>query len=171
MSVGAGAGAGAGAGSVFALMLPAGEAGGGGGAAPVAQEARGSAEGGSSLTGHVLLVDDSLDTRALVAHFLTKAGLKVTTAGHGEEACAIAFSPATPPIDLVLLDMQMPVMDGYSAAQEMRARGAMYPIIALTANAMKEDEARCMAAGCSGYLTKPVERAKLVEALGKWLSN
>jgi PAS domain S-box-containing protein len=156
-----------GAGSVFVLMLPAGEAGPAGGAGAQREQPAGTP--GGKLTGHVLLVDDSLDTRALIAHFLSRAGLTVTTAGHGEEACAIAASPATAPIDLVLLDMQMPVMDGYSAARELRARGAAFPIIALTANAMKEDEERCLAAGCTGYLTKPVERAGLVEAVARWL--
>jgi PAS domain S-box-containing protein len=156
-----------GVGSVFTLVLPAADADGGGGG-QAAQPVR-SAGGAEKLKGHVLLVDDSADTRALIAHFLSKAGLKVTTAGHGEEACAIASSAATAAIDLVLLDMQMPVMDGYTAARELRARGAHFPIIALTAKAMKEDEERCLAAGCSGYLTKPVERAGLIEAVGKLL--
>jgi signal transduction histidine kinase/CheY-like chemotaxis protein len=155
-----------GEGSVFIMTIPAGDA--------PQKVAAGAAAGGAGapgrrLTGHVLLVEDSADTRALIAHFLTKAGLQVTAAEHGRQACDIAFAPGTPPVDLVLMDMQMPVMDGYSAARELRSRGTTCPIIALTANALKEDEERCREAGCTGYLTKPVERVSLVEAVGKWL--
>ncbi|HVS71179.1 MAG TPA: response regulator [Phycisphaerae bacterium] len=119
--------------------------------------------------GHVLLVDDSDDTRALIAHFLSRAGLRVTTAADGRHACDLAFAPGAPPIDLVLMDMQMPVMDGYAAAREMRRRNARYPIVALTANAMPGEENRCLAAGCNGYISKPIDRQALIDAVRRWL--
>ncbi|HVX85872.1 MAG TPA: ATP-binding protein [Phycisphaerae bacterium] len=151
------------AGSTFTLTLPMVSPGElpAAGAAPVSPA--------PTLAGHVLLVDDSADTRALIAHFLTRAGLRITTAADGRQACDLAFAPATPALDLVLMDMQMPVMDGYAAARELRRRGARYPIVALTANAMRDDENRCLAAGCSGYLSKPVERHSLIEAVARWL--
>ena len=73
------------------------------------------------------------------------------------------------PFDLVLMDMQMPEMDGYAAAREMRAAGLRMPIIALTANAMTEDRARCLQAGCTEYLSKPISRSQLLATLRRFL--
>ena len=118
------------------------------------------------LVGRVLLAEDGEDNRELVSSYLNAAGLEVTLAANGK--LAVDASKAGP-FDLVLLDMQMPEMDGYAAAREMRAAGLRMPIIALTANAMTEDRARCLQAGCTEYLSKPISRSQLLATLRRFL--
>ncbi len=102
----------------------------------------------------VLVVDDGETNRKLIQFVLSRAGAKVFQAENGQQAVERALAEH---FDLILMDMQMPVMDGYQATCELRSRGIAVPIIALTANAMKGDEARCREAGCSGYLAKPID--------------
>jgi CheY-like chemotaxis protein len=96
---------------------------------------------------------------------LRRAGAEVATADNGEEAVAKAFAAAAGEraFDLVVMDMQMPVLDGFGAASELRHRGFTAPIVALTASAMSSDRERCLQAGCSVHATKPIERARLVD--------
>ena len=101
----------------------------------------------------ILLVEDGETNRDLLSLVLTEAGATVVCANDGREGVSAALRE---PFDLVLMDMQMPVMDGYSATRTLRAGGFQPPIIALTAHAMRSDHAKCLAAGCSGYLSKPV---------------
>jgi PAS domain S-box-containing protein len=115
----------------------------------------------------ILLVEDGVDNRRLIEHLLTKAGATVTTAEHGK--AALALIPETlsgqaddEPFDVILTDMLMPEMDGYTFARELRARGWRGRIVALTANAMQGDAERCHAAGCDGYASKPVDRVELL---------
>ena len=119
------------------------------------------------LTGHVLLVDDGETNRQLIELLLRRAGAEVTTADNGQKALALATRTA---YDLILMDMQMPIMDGYTASKEIREHGVTTPIIALTASAMKGDRERCLEAGCDDYLTKPVEINTLLEAAFRWLA-
>ncbi|MEZ6014832.1 MAG: response regulator [Planctomycetota bacterium] len=120
----------------------------------------------------ILLVEDSAVNRRLVARILTKEGAAVTEAQDGRAAvealsCGGRFDAPLcepPPFDVVLMDMQMPVLDGYSATRILRARGSHVAIIALTAHAMTSDRARCVDAGCDDFATKPIQRAELILA-------
>lgn len=113
------------------------------------------------LTGvRVLFVDDSEDNQELVAHFLTSAGASVDLAGNGREGVDRAMAGDH---HVVLMDVQMPILDGYLATTELRQRGFTTPIIALTAHAMKEERQRCIRVGCNDYLTKPLNHLALIE--------
>lgn len=113
----------------------------------------------------ILVVEDSEDNQLLVKLFLNREGINVDFANNGQEGVDLALSRDD--YDAVLMDMQMPVMDGYRATKELRDRGFIKPIIALTANAMKDDRERCMTAGCSDYLTKPVDSKTLTNAISR----
>lgn len=102
----------------------------------------------------VLVVDDGTENRQLVRILLEEVGLHVSEAENGQQALDRI---AAEPFDLVLMDMQMPVMDGPTATRLLRDQGAVLPIIALTANAMKGFEKELDAAGFSGYQTKPID--------------
>ncbi|KAB2950054.1 MAG: ATP-binding protein [Phycisphaerae bacterium] len=113
----------------------------------------------------VLIVDDGPDNQRLLSYFLTRDGWDVSLADHGEKALhEIRGAEAHgEPYDLVLMDMQMPVMDGYTATREARRSGYAGPILAVTAHAAAGDEEKCLAAGCDAYLSKPLRRAALLE--------
>jgi two-component system, chemotaxis family, CheB/CheR fusion protein len=121
----------------------------------------------------VLVVDDRRDMRYLAQHMLEEAGARVSPAADGQEALdrVEAAEANGDPFDIVVLDMQMPVLDGYAAAKALRERGFDRPIIALTANAMRKDERRCLQSGCDDYLSKPLSRATLVNTIGYYTSD
>jgi PAS domain S-box-containing protein len=108
---------------------------------------------------HILLVEDGQINRQLIEIVLRDAGMQVTLTENGKQGLEAALEQV---FDAVLLDMQMPVMDGYTAATEMRAAGVRYPIIALTAHAMSGDAEKCFQVGCSHYLSKPIEAERLL---------
>ena len=110
----------------------------------------------------VLVADDSVANRKLLNLYLSRAGARVTQAEDGEVAVQMATSRE---FDVILMDMQMPVMDGFTATARLREMGMTTPIIALTADAMKGVEMRCREAGCNGFLTKPIEMDRLIEAI------
>lgn len=118
------------------------------------------------LHGMVLLAEDSTDNQRLVSAILAEAGLQVAVARNGqqavEQACAQTF-------DLILLDIQMPLLDGYSAAAQISSVKPDLPIIAFTAHATAQDRARAMAAGCCEYLSKPFNTKTLLKTLAKYL--
>ena len=112
----------------------------------------------------VLVVDDGSANRKLISLILSRAGVQMAQAENGLEACNLVLGGRT--FDAILLDMQMPVMDGYTAAKKLRDRGITIPIIALTAHAMKGDRDKCLQAGCSDFLTKPVSADDLLTRIG-----
>jgi len=120
------------------------------------------------LNGRVLLVDDGNTNRKLVSLLLTRAGAEVATAANGQIAVDMA---AQGNFDIVLMDMQMPVMDGYTATAELRKQGLALPIFALTAHAMKGDEQKCLDAGCTGYMTKPIDSDHLLRTVADALAS
>jgi len=110
----------------------------------------------------ILLAEDGPDNQRLIRAVLTKAGAEVAIAENGLMAVERAVAG---PFDLVLMDIQMPLMDGYEATRKLRAAGFAPPIIALTAHAMASDRDRCLVCGCTAYLSKPVKRRTLLEAV------
>jgi len=101
-----------------------------------------------------------------VRTLLEKMGFDVTIADNGNAAVQ---KVAAGSFDLILMDMQMPGMNGYEATKALREKSVTTPIIALTANAMKGDDAKCIAAGCNDYMSKPIKRDKLREIASKHL--
>ncbi|NNE00923.1 MAG: response regulator, partial [Pirellulaceae bacterium] len=122
------------------------------------------------IKGTILVVDDRRDIRFLAQHFIEKSGGNVVSATNGQEAVDFMFNKESPRVDLIVMDMQMPVMDGYTAVSELRRRGVDIPIIALTANAMKSDRDECLAAGCTDYTTKPIDSQVLLQMIERLLS-
>lgn len=116
---------------------------------------------------HVLLVDDSSDNRLLMTKILKSMGATVDIATNGREAIEKALGNRH---DLILMDMQMPIMDGYAAARSLRELGFLKPIIALTANAMNSERSRCLEAGCDDFHPKPIDRPLLIDMIGNYVS-
>ena len=115
----------------------------------------------------VLLVEDNPVNRQLACELLRRAGAQVDTAEHGGEAVAQLQAQGASAFDVVLMDLQMPVMDGYEATRVIRERAAWrdLPIIAMTAHAMVEERERCLALGMRGHIAKPIDPAGLVRTL------
>jgi PAS domain S-box-containing protein len=112
----------------------------------------------------VMIVEDQPDIRRLMEYFIAAAGACVTTFGSGEAALA-ALRQQPNDFDVILMDIQMPRMDGYETTRQMRALGFAKPIIAVTAGAMAGDRANCLAAGCSDYVSKPIDVANLLDKI------
>lgn len=117
----------------------------------------------------VLLVDDDIRNTFALTTVLENKEMEVIVAKNGKEALALLNEQ--PQVNIVLMDIMMPEMDGYEAMQKIRAqeRFRRLPIIALTAKAMKGDKAKCIQAGASDYLAKPVDTDKLISLMRVWL--
>ncbi len=117
---------------------------------------------------HILIVDDAPENQFLLKHFLAGAGANVEVADNGQDGVQKAL---TTDFDLILMDIQMPILDGYRATRELRNRAFVKPILALTACALKEERARCMEAGCNDHLTKPINRSDLLTSVSKYIPS
>lgn len=117
----------------------------------------------------VLVIDDRRDMLLLIRRLLEKAQAEVTTAADGHEGLKQLDRSMRQdhPFEAVLVDMQMPVIDGYETTRQIRRAGYIGPIIALTAHAMRGDREKCLEAGCSGYLTKPIDQRSLIATLNQ----
>jgi PAS domain S-box-containing protein len=124
-----------------------------------------------SLYGRILLAEDGIDNQRLIAFHLNKAGAKVDIAENGRIALDMLekLEASGEKYDLLVTDVQMPEMDGYALARELRKRGSPIPIIALTAHAMTDDRQRCLDAGCNAYQSKPIDKLKLLSTCAEWL--
>ena len=148
---------------VFTFELPVAEA-------PKAVQTAGPAD----LTGRkLLLVEDNELNREIALEILTEGGIRVTEATNGAEALEILRSAAPGDFDAVLMDIQMPVMDGYTATRAIRAMEdpvlSQLPIIAMTADAFAEDKRRALEAGFTAHIAKPVNMATLIETLAQYI--
>jgi len=126
-----------------------------------------------SVHGRILLAEDGLDNQRLLSHLLKKAGATIDVADDGQIALEMLdkANELNVPYDLLLTDMQMPVMDGYLLARTLRSRGLKIPIVALTAHALAEDRQKCLDAGCDDYLSKPIDKQILLTACAKWIAS
>lgn len=120
------------------------------------------------LKGRVLFADDALDNRRLVEHLLRKLGANVTLVKDGREALEIVRKET---FDLILMDVQMPTMDGLTATKKIRESGVTTPIVAVSAGAMSSDIEQALSAGCEMHLSKPFEQADLLKILQRYLAR
>ena len=125
-------------------------------------------DGGMALVGKILLAEDNADNQRLIGRRLQRMGATVEIVSNGSEAIAAALAD---PRHLILMDMQMPVMDGPGATRVLRAQGYRGVIVALTANATREDMQVCSDAGCDGFLTKPIDLAQFERTIRSFLPN
>jgi signal transduction histidine kinase/CheY-like chemotaxis protein len=122
--------------------------------------------------GRILFAEDGLDNQHLISFLLKKAGATIDIADNGQVALELLDKANESNItyDLLLTDMQMPVMDGYMLASTLRNRGIKMPIIALTAYNLLDDRQKCLDAGCDDYLSKPIDKNSLLAVCAKWIN-
>jgi len=121
-----------------------------------------------SLVGNVLLAEDTLDNQKLISMYVTRTGASVDVVSNGKQAVDKALAGD---YDLILMDMQMPIMGGLDATAKLRTMGYTNPIVALTANALREDQEKSLRAGLDEYLTKPVDLNRFNSVLKRYLKS
>ncbi len=120
------------------------------------------------LSGRVLVAEDAKANQALIQVLLQKMGFEVTIVEDGQQAIEQVRKEA---FDIIFMDMQMPVVNGYDATQQIKAMGIRTPVIAVTAHAMKGDEQKCIDVGCDDYIAKPIDRKKMEQIISEHLSK
>lgn len=115
----------------------------------------------------ILVVEDAKDNQVLITRFLQGAGAEIDIANNGEEGVAKALAND---YEAILMDIQMPLLDGYEATSRLRSQGYNRPIIALTAHALKVEKEKCLFVGCDEHLTKPIDRNVLIESLTRFVN-
>jgi PAS domain S-box-containing protein len=171
-----------GRGSTFRLLLPVGSLAGVGMIQSPAEAANSlpkirhdlyDTADDKKLKGRILLAEDGPDNQRLIVHILQKAGAEIIAVDNGKAALdeALRAWRQENPFDLILMDMQMPIMDGCAAVRHLRAMGYSNPIIALTAHAMDEARRQCLAAGCDDYAAKPINRHALLSLAAQYLTQ
>jgi CheY-like chemotaxis protein len=128
---------------------------------PAAESGRGPEER------RILLAEDNPDACKVVSFMLRHMGFAVVTASDGHEACALAMTAIEEgrPFDWILMDMEMPVVDGFEATRRLRSQGYSRPIIAMTAHAFDHAREECLRYGCDDHITKPIDWERLSEIL------
>jgi len=124
--------------------------------------------GDLSYRGTILLAEDNPDNQRLLSHFIGRLGVDLEIAENGQAAINKA---SVKEFDLILMDMQMPVVGGLEAVSFLRKKGYAKPIVALTANAMRKDKEECLQAGCDEFLTKPIDRNVLYKTIDRFLQR
>ena len=121
------------------------------------------------MTQRILVIEDQEDNRIILRDLLTSAGFEIIEAVNGQEGVTMAESEKP---DLILMDIQLPVIDGYEATRRIKGNPSLasIPIIAVTSYALGGDEAKAMAAGCDGYITKPFSPRLLLEKVREFLA-
>jgi PAS domain S-box-containing protein len=119
-----------------------------------------------TFNGRVLVAEDTATNQMLIKRLLTRVGIEVVIVADGKAAVKEAMDNE---FDVILMDIQMPIMSGLTATKTLRDKGFVTPIVALTAHAMKGDDEKCLKAGCNDYLSKPVNVTKLMSILEKYL--
>ena len=142
----------------------------------LAQEQRRSTEArrpSGKLEASILLAEDGRDNQRLISLVLRKTGAEVTIVENGQEAVtqAMRMFVENKPYQVILMDMQMPVMDGYAATRQLRELGYTLSIVALTAHALSGDRQKCLDAGCDGYISKPINRGELISKIQSHLAG
>lgn len=125
------------------------------------------------LNGRILLAEDGPDNQHLIAFHLRKAGASVDIARNGRIALEMIENAAAKqePYNLLVTDMQMPEIDGYTLARTIRQKGITLPIVALTAHAMSHDRDKCISAGCDDYASKPIDKNALLNTCAAWINS